>query len=182
MNKLEAYKLILKTINDCDAQVKLDSDIRWYELPTLIKKTELEEEFGVAIKNIHSQTWFTCGYYSAIGLWGSKHNRTISWSDDGRQPEDEWLYQISFPTGAYIFGADYCTETFDAFFAELKSFAPRYSDSANHSLYFTSGTTAEVSTALQVLIKKYSGLVQKEINEKRIIELQNELQKLESSH
>ena len=179
MNKIEAYKLILKTINDCDAQVKLDTDISTYNLPSLIKKCELEEEFGIKIKYIKSETWFDCGYYSTIGLWGSVHGRTISWSDDDRQPEDEWLYQISFPTGAYIFGNDYCTNTFGLFFAELKSFSPKYSDTNNHNLYFTSDTAAKVHNEFEGLLKKYSGFVQKEINDKRIEKIKKELESLE---
>jgi hypothetical protein len=178
MNKIEAYKLILKTIDDCNSQVTLDTDISRYNLPLLIKKSEIEEEFGIVIKNVKSKTWFDCGYYSTIGLYGSAHGRSISWSDDDSQPEDEWLYQISFPTGAYIFGKDYCTNTFELFFAELKSFSPKYSDANNHNLYFTSDTAAKVHNALTGLLKKYSDLVQNEINEKRIVELQKELQKL----
>lgn len=178
MKKLEAYRLILKTINDCDAQVKLDADLSRHNLPTLIKKTETEEEFGITVENNHSQTWFDCGQYSVIGLLGTRHHRIISWSDDGSQPEDEWLYQISFPIGAYIFGEGYCTATFEAFFAELKSFQPKYSDSNNHNLYFTSATAAKVHAALPELLKKYAGLVQTELNAKRIAKLQEELKAL----
>jgi len=175
MNKLEAYTLILKTINDCAAKVELDNDFSRYGLPTLIKKTELEAQFGIAIKQVCGQSWFECGYYATIGLFGSAHNRTISWSDDGMQPNDEWLYRLSFPTGAYIFGEGYLVETFDAFFSELKLFAPKYSDSNNHNLYFTSKTSAHVHAVFPELLKKYQGLVQNEINAQRIAKLKDEL-------
>lgn len=177
MTKLEAYKKILETINDCSAQVKL-SDIGIHNLESLIKTEELQEEFGITNVEHYSHTWFKCGYYSAIGLFGDEHKRTISWSDDGRQPDDEWLYQISFPTGAYIFGEDYCTETFNEFFAELKTYNPKYLDSANHNLYFTSETAAKVHAELPELFKKYRGLVQNELNAKRILKLQEELKAL----
>lgn len=177
MTKLEAYQKILKTIMDCAEQAGLP-DIGIYNIELLIKTEELQEEFGIANLVYCSHTWFKCGYYSTIGLFGEEHNRTISWPDDGRQPEDEWLYHISFPTGAYIFGEDYCTCTFDEFFAELKTYNPKYLDSANHSLYFTSDTAAKVHAALPELLKKYGSLVQNEINVKRILKLQEELKAL----
>jgi len=71
-----------------------------------------------------------------VGWWGEKYGRHISWSDDGKQPEDELLLVISFPTGAYIFGDDYPTEFFKEFFQELKTYNPKYTDTTNKTLYF----------------------------------------------
>lgn len=175
MDRLEAYKAILETINRCAAQVELP-DMGLHNLNNLIKTEEIKAEFGIDKLVCRSETWFVCGEYGAIGCFGDSHRRTISWSDDGRQPTDgEWLYCVSFPTGAYIFGSDYCTETFDAFFAELKAFGPKYSDSANHNLYFTSSGAAKVNDALPHLLKKYRSLINEELKRMRIAELQKEL-------
>jgi hypothetical protein len=178
MTKLEAYRRILKTIKECAEKVEL-SDIGIYNLEKLIKQEELQETFGITITNSHGNTWFTCGLYSSIGLFGSQHSRTISWSDDRRQPENEWLYQISFPTGVYIFGEGYCTSTFDTFFDELKSYNPKYLDTANHNLYFADDIAAKVHEELPNLLKKYRGMVKQEIEEKRIQILKDELRRLE---
>lgn len=179
MNRLEAYKEILETINRCAAQVELP-DIGLRNLSDLIKTEEVKAEFGIDSLTCRGATWFVCGEYAAIGCFGDSHRRTISWPDDGRQPTDgEWLYCISFPTGAYIFGSDYCTDTFGAFFAELKAFNPKYLDSVNHNLYFTSDTAAKVNDALPNLLKKYRSLVNEELKRMRIAELQKELASLE---
>lgn len=181
MNKIEAYKAILETINSCSAQVELP-DIGLHDLNNLIKTEEIIAEFGIDKLECRGTTWFVCGEYACIGCFGASYGRTISWSDDGRQPTDgEWLYRISFPTGAYIFGRDYCTDTFGSFFAELKAFNPKYSDTSNHNLYFTSDTAAEVNEALPYLLKKYRSLVHEELKRMRIAELQKELTSLGSA-
>src|SRR5512133_1500866 len=67
---------------------------------------ELKETYGLNINpiNIDSLQWLNFKEYCHIGWWGSKYNRTISWPDDNKQPKDELLLEISFPTGPYIFG------------------------------------------------------------------------------
>lgn len=151
-------------------------------------KDELEQieksfEFGVTL-NRAGYGWYNvegCSYAN-VGLFGESQNRTISWSDDGSQPEDEWLFRIAFSTGAYIFG-DYFNdcypiETFQQFFTELKGFEPKYCDSANSALYFTADKAKAVHEAFWPLFKKYKALVKEEMERKRIKELEQELAKL----
>src|SRR5699024_2542344 len=87
---------------------------------------ELKEVHGLNIdpKQVNSIDYQRFGD-KVIGLFGEKYKRTISWPVDGRQPEDEYLFTVSFPTGAYIFGdggtfnKDYPTEFFQKFWLEL---------------------------------------------------------------
>jgi len=103
----------------------------------------------------------------------------ISWSDDGRQPnKDEWLFQICFTCGAYIFGDSYPRETFDAFFAELKSFGPVYCDTNNNSLYFSEDKSKAVYEAFWPIFRKYQAMVKDEIKRQRKRELELELARL----
>lgn len=151
-------------------------------------KDELEQieksvEFGVALDRA-GYGWYNVGgcSYANIGLFGESQNRTISWSDDRSQPEDEWLFRIAFSTGAYIFGDYfkdcYPVETFQQFFTELKGFEPKYCDSANKALYFTADKAKAVHEAFWPLFKKYKALVKEEMERKRIKELEQELAKL----
>ncbi len=121
----------------------------------------------------------------SVGLYGDETSRTISWSDDGKQPENEWLYAVCFPSGAYIFGDcmqnNYPTETFNAFFTELKGFEPKYCDTMNHALYFTSENAHKVHGQILPLFQKYKALVVDENNRKRVKELEAELAKLKSN-
>ena len=117
-----------------------------------------------------------------VGLYGEETSRTISWSDDGKQPEGEWLYAVRFSSGAYEFGdylqGSYPTETFNAFFAELKGFEPKYCDTMNHALYFTSENAHKAHKQILPLFQKYKALVVDENNRKRVKELEAELSKL----
>ncbi len=178
MTELEAYKKILTTIKECTEEAQLEP-IGLYGLEQLIKKEELQEEFGIRIVSVNSPEWFICSNYAAIGLYGVSHNRTISWPDDGIQPQDEWLYQVSFPIGAYIFDPRYPSETFDKFFEELKAFKPKYTDSQNNNLYFTKETASKIHMKLPELIKKYGELAKDDIKVKKIAKLKEELKELE---
>ena len=144
-----------------------------------LEQIEKSVEFGVVLDRA-GYGWYSVGGcpYANVGLFGESQNRTISWSDDGSQPEDEWLFLISFPTGAYTFAGSYPTETFQQFFTELKGFEPKYCDSANKALYFTANKAKAVHEAFWPLFKKYKALVKEEMERKRIKELEQELAKL----
>jgi hypothetical protein len=182
MNKIEAYKAILTTVDNCIAATEIDSsvDIR-HNLKLLIKLEEISSEFGVEIPSYYGYgcNWYELSDYQTIAIYGEAHSRTISCSDDGSQPENEWLYVIRFPTGAYIFGEEYPTKTFQAFFNELKQFEPKYIDSANKALYFTSEKSAAVHAAFPDILQRNKCLVDAELKEKRIKALQDELEKLQ---
>lgn len=182
MNKIEAYKAILTTVNNCIAATEIDSsvDIR-SNLKMLIQLEEISAEFGVEIPNYyrHGSDWYKLSDFQTIEIYGEAHHRTISRSDDGSQPENEWLYVIRLPTGPYIFDKEYPIKTFQAFFNELKQFEPKYIDSANKTLYFTSEKSSAVHAASPEILQRYKGLVDAELKEKRIKALQDELEKLQ---
>lgn len=144
---------------------------------------ELKEVYGLNVdpKQVNSIDWIRFGDYRAIGLWGEKHRRTISWSVDGRQPEDEMLLKIYFPTGAYIFGEDYAVNFFQKFWLELKSFKPDYIDEANHSLYWRLDNAKGVFNLFDETLKKYYELNREDAKQRRIEKMKKELEQLENS-
>jgi hypothetical protein len=182
--KYIAYKEVLDAIEKHKEIFSGDYEIDIRErLKTRINIEKIADEFGISINSSRfegSDTYVKVGYFSCICLYGEKYRRTVSWSDDGSQPEDEWLYIISFPTGPYIFGDDYPTKSFMQLFSELKGFNPKYSDTTNHNLYFTKDTAKFVHESFDALLNKYKAIASDEIKEKRRIKLQEELDKLDN--
>jgi hypothetical protein len=119
-----------------------------------IFKSEVES-FGIPIELYHANGW--C--YSEIGEYAhivtlDGENRTISWPDDDRQPCGRFL-NLSFSSGAYIFGDDYPTEFFSRFFDELKLLSPVSIDSANKCLYFVMEDAGVAFHSYKEIHKKY---------------------------
>lgn len=107
-------------------------------------------------------------------------DRYISWSDDSRQPDGEWLFKLSFPTGAYVFGKHYPKNLFNKFFNELKSkFEPKYSDTANSALYFSPDNAKAAFEGYKGVIEKYRSMVDEDKRLSRLEELKLEISKLE---
>lgn len=182
LNDVSAYKSVLDLMDKHKEffEKEYELDIR-SKLKTKINVLEISNDFGINVMNVRVESYgnfFKLNDYCSIGLWGEVHRRTISWSDDGKQPSDEWLYQISFPTGAYIFGEHYPTDTFNKFFDELKSFQPKYSDSNNHNLYFAKDTAKNVHDSFSDLMKKYRDLSKDEYKKNQINELEKKLELL----
>lgn len=152
----------------------------WFRLlEDMIVVQKISEEFGIPIPSDFCNTdWIDLDYHHHIGVYGGE--RKICFPDNGVQPEEgERLYQISFATGAYTLGAEYPTQTFKAFFEELKSYQPKYVDSNNSSLYFTADKAGAAYKAFPMLLEKYKGLAEAEVKQKKIEKLQAELAKLE---
>lgn len=141
------------------------------------------EDFGLEIRpnTIRSLSYNRINEYISIGMWGEKYKRTISWSDDNRQPDDELLLEISFPTGAYIFGQDYPKELFSKFFNELKSYNPKYTDTTNKNLYFSMDNAKDVFNDFDSIYKKYREMNKEESIKRKIENLESELEKLKKS-
>jgi len=122
--------------------------------------------------------------YDFMNLGFFYGDREISWSDDGRQPKDEWLLKIGFPTGPYLFGngdffnKEYPVETFNAFFEELRSYGPKYSDTANHSLYFSSDNARRVYEDFEEIFNRHKTEVVNEMKRQKKQELEQELERL----
>lgn len=183
--QLNAYKALYETAKQ-HRDVLDSGDLEHIE--GSLRKYELSVEFNMQLE-LYGNTWYQVnlpwGNKANVGLYSEQQHRSISWSDDGRQPENEWLCVISFPTGAYIFGDyfkdQYPKETFNAFFEELKSFGTKYCDSANHSLYYTSDVGYKVCEAFPAIFKKYKDMCQQEYERQRVKELEAELAKLKGN-
>lgn len=107
----------------------------------------------------------------------------ITWSDDGRQPKNEWLLNISFSTGAYIFGDDYNNQQniFQDFINELKTYDPDYSDTINKSFYWKLENAKKIYEEYSTVFKKYYELNRLELNKRKADKLRKELEKLETA-
>ena len=143
---------------------------------------ELKHVYGYNIdpKGIYSTCYANLSQYIHISKWWDGCGKEISWSNDGRQPQNETLCVVSFPTGAYILGSEYLPELFNEFFVELKSFDPKYADDHNHSLYFTLENGARVYNSLYELIKKYVEKYKKLYAELQIDKLKKQLSDMET--
>ena len=144
---------------------------------------ELNEVYGFNIdpKNIYSLESVDLGPHAKIYLIGEKHGRSISWSDNGEQPNSELLLLIQFPTGAYIFGEDYLKELFQKFFRELIDLKPKYTDIHNSCLYFPMEIAGNVYNQFNELYKKYQDLNKEDYKQRKIQKMKDELAKLENS-
>lgn len=178
MKRIDAYKKILKVIESCAKEVKLDIT---YRLHNLIIREELQERFGINLQNYssYSDTYFKLGDDVFIAKYGDKYNRTISWSDDGSQPEDEWLFVVCYPTGAFIFGEDYQQDTFKKYFEELKSYNPKYVDTVNKCLYYTEDVAKDVFENVNRLFIKYKAIAEDSRKASKIEALKKQLEELE---
>ena len=186
MKTKEAYDEIFKVLRkhkdvcifDVD-DLKRRADLHLYGL-------ELKEKYGLDIdpKRVDNPGWMRFGEYKGIGMYGEKHGRTISWSVDGRQPVDERLLQICFPTGAYIFGSsfndDYPVELFQKFWMDLKLFGPDYVDEANHGLYWKIENAKDVFNAFDSILKKYHEINKVDAKQRAIDKLEKELKQLKA--
>lgn len=190
MNNKKAIELLQKLTT---VTGKYDYSCATWELKNLISRLheeldrhQLSENFDIPVDalSLVGDEWYRIRAYPEeqyLGYYGNGNNREVSWSDDDRQPEDEWLFTLKFSSGAYIFGEDYPKETFNAFFNELKEFSPKYIDTVNSALYFDGKNAGEVYRNLKDIYLKHKAEVQKELDKKRIAKLKAELEKLEGS-
>lgn len=182
MNTTEkAYKEILEVLNKYKSEIVFDVDSLEREAKQHLFGIELVEKYGFNLdpKTIHSTDWQNLKENVYIGFFDGER-RWISWSDDGRQPKNETLLYINYPTGAYIFGGDYPTEFFEKFFLELKTYNPKYVDSANKSLYFDLDNAGKIYNDYDSIIKRYYEENKEDLKQRKIKQLKDELSKLEA--
>lgn len=180
--KIKAHKELLKVVDKHEDEFKGSSVACALSIKREIELLEKEDEFGISLSRSGDGLFSVNGAYddwSRVLYFSDDNGRSISWSDDGRQPENEWLFVISFGTGAYIFGQSYPTETFQSFFTELKQFEPKYCDTANKSLYFTPDKTKAVHESFWEIFNRHKAMVEGELKKKRKDALLKELKKLE---
>jgi len=183
------YSEIMKTLKKYKGLCVFDIDELERKAKVHIYGIELKERYGLNIKpeNINTIDYNSFGEFKKVGWFGEKYRRTISWSVDGRQPEDELLFTVSFPTGAFIFGdggifnKDYPTEFFQKFWLELKTYKPDYIDEVNHGLYWKIENAKDAFNSFDDVLEKYNQLNNEDIKQRRIKKMKDDLAKLESS-
>lgn len=152
---------------------------------------EWYEKYGLKINHDHNPyeyNYLNMGdymtfnhFYDAEEDKASGSGRFISWSDDDRQPNNEWLLVISFPTGAYIFGEDYDgqKELFQNFMERLKSYKPDYSDTVNKTLYWKLENAKPIYEEFSGIKREFMEMNRQELNKRKADKLRRELAKLE---
>lgn len=180
-DKIKAHKELLKVVKKHGDEFKRSGVANVYSIKCEIERLEKEEEFGIPLIRAGDGHFSVVGAYnvwSRVLYFSDENERSISWSDDDRQPENEWLYVVSFGSGPYIFGGDYPQETFKSFFLELKEFGAKYCDTANSCLYFTPDKAKAVHGAFWEIFNRHKAMVEGELNKKRKEDLLKELKKL----
>ncbi len=176
----KAYKEILKVLNKYKKEIVFDVDRLETEAKHHLFGIDLMEKYGFDLdpKIIHNIDWQELRENVYIGFWDGER-RNISWSDDENQPNKEILLCFKYPTGAFIFGGDYPTEFFQKFFLELKTFNPKYTDSHNHSLYFSMVNAGVIFNAYDSIVKRYREENKEDLKKRKIKKIKDELEKLE---
>lgn len=170
-----------------------DNDITINDIKELANgaliRCQWAEEYGITLRynerpdrtiyipksEFEAFSYYKDGYSEAKG-------KSIAWSDDGRQPVDEWLYILSFSTGAYIFGDDYTPQKslFLEFFNELMSYTPDYKDSANSSLYWKIEKSSDIRSKFKEILLKYQAKNKSELKAREIAKLESKLAQLKT--
>jgi hypothetical protein len=184
--QLESYKALLRFVKKHKDIIGDDSS-----LPSIstveerIERCKVSVEFGIDLSTNKSSGWGD--HYSIYNpvhtdIYLTKYDgveRKISWPDNDKQPKNEWLYGIVFPTGAYFFGDHYPTELFKQFFNELCTYNPKYRGTTNKALYFTSENAKIIHEAYPAIVKKYRDMVEEDAKRIKIEKMKAELAKLE---
>lgn len=118
--------------------------------------------------------------------WLNKWLENSVLSNNKKQPEvGKWIFKLSFSTGAYIFGDDYDTETFNEFFTELiEKYNPDFRDDLNHSLYWyvDNPNASKIANDVNSIYKKYLKNRNDRIKKYRIKELEKEIARLKGNN
>ena len=187
-DRIKFYEQALELMKNAPDSVKKDDRIllEEYSIERALSVLRLSKEFQIPLVASSSSNWATVeGYhereYMNVGFFPKGEER-ISWPDDGRQPEDEYLLVVRFPTGAYIFGdyfnKDYPTDAFNAFFDDLKSYGPKYTDTVNHCLYFTADVAKDVYWNFRTSMDKHRGDAIEENKRRKREKLEAQLKEL----
>ena len=187
-------EIVEKAFKICEENKQLFSEIgisdfirTCDEVKKLLYSIKLEEDYGILnitrsmVQCTESSVFVRINDNMYIASMGEKYRRTISWSADGRQPDDEIMLVLSFPTGAYIFGDSYPTEIFTRMWEEIKSYGYKYVDDMNHNVYFSLDVAAPIANGFRDILNKYYKIFKDEANIRRAEELRKELAKLEEN-
>lgn len=163
----------------------------WWSAKDHLRLIEWYEKYGLKIDHDnkpYSYSYFKIDDYRLFSEFKDAERdkekgsgKYISWSDDDRQPKDEWLFQIGFSTGAYIFGEDYAyqQQLFQDFFDELKSYKPDYSDTHNSYLYWKLENAKPIYDNFYEILNKYRERNKSELKQREADKLRKRLEELE---
>jgi hypothetical protein len=155
-----------------------------------VMRYEWKEKYGIELSSdckFAEYDYCNIGNYQIISYFKDGYishkeggGRSISWPENNKQPVNEWLYEVSFSTGAYIFGDDYegQKQLFHDFFEELRTYKPDYEDLHNHNLYWKLENANKILTRFKKILIKYSDKNTKELKEREINKLKAELEAL----
>ena len=157
-----------------------------YVLEGCLHYLKVQELFGIDMGIAsHNSYYISIEDYKpwdrAFIFFGSVSGCEIAWPDDGKQPSEEWLYKIGFPTGAYFFHDTYPTELFNEFFEELCRYDPKYKDTNNRALYFCTKKAKYIHKDFQGIVENYMSVVPKIVKAAQVQELEDKLKKLKES-
>lgn len=181
MTKLETYKELKRIIEESkEPLASFIADSTLSRLQELIIRCDLEVTYGYKFKALDRIRSLDLSHLndnmSIRTMDGITHK--ISWEVNGRQPQNETLFVLSFNLGAYFFGDDYPVDLFNSFFKELRKYKPSYIDYVNHKLYFTLENGAKVYNNFDSIVKKYRDQYREEANIRKIIAMEKELKEL----
>lgn len=179
----KAYEEILKLLKGYKDDIIFDIKDLEIKAKHHLFGIELKEKYGFNIdpKVINSLSWQKLRDHVSIGFWGTDINKKIPYVVGGRQPKNELLLKLGFREGPYIFGDDYPTDLFQDFFRELKSYEPKYVDNMNSTLYFGMDNAAMIFNRFDSIYEDYHEKNIKNMKQREIKRLKNELMKLEKS-
>lgn len=194
-NWKEAYSSFLKI---CKKYPDLQNKFAFHDIDDMKNSAEGHlmlidwyEKYGLKISheyNPHRNNYLKYSEYLVFNYFNDaerdKDNgsgKYISWSDDGRQPNNEWLLKISFPTGAYIFGDDYNyqQDLFQEFIGRLKEYKPDYSDTVNKSFYWRLENCKPIFDEFNAILNEYREKNRSEFKKREADKLRKKLAELE---
>lgn len=155
-----------------------------------ITKVNLANEFGFELLD-RGYTCYTpkgfshLAYYIILAHYDGKH-REINNISPAPQPKDEWLLNIRFPLGAYFlidgggFDEPYLSDLFNKMLKEFLALNPKYVDSLNKSMYFTSDNAKDALDKWNDITTKYKNLVSNELKKLKIEELKVEFENIKA--
>ena len=185
MNDIESYKKVIKILEKNPNIFGAARSMILSVAEGCIYANELKEKYGfdIDITKPVDKDWHNFNGHACIGFFDGER-RKISWPDDGRQPKNEILLRIEFPTGAYVFGSytdeDYPIEIFQSFFNELKNFNPKYIDFANKNLYYTLENAGRVFNELPNILERYRKISNADFKKRKAERLRKEAESLEN--
>lgn len=168
-----------------------DIESLWWSAKDHLRLIEWYEKYGLKIDHSYkpySYNYFNIDDYICFSEFKDAEQdkekgsgKFISWSDDGRQPKDEWLLNLRFSTGAYIFGNDYDyqKQLSQDFFDELKSYKPDYSDAVNKNLYWKLENAKPIYENFYEILNRYKERNKSEFKQREADKLRKRLAELE---